>query len=88
MRAVAEDKDTAALMGVNVDRIITTTFAAGSSLAAVAGVMVGMYYSQIGHMMGHAVFQCVQDMKHQDGTSIPLHQPLHVLHDCRLHDIE
>jgi len=52
MRAVAEDKDTAALMGINVDRIITTTFATGSSLAAVAGVMVGMYYSQIGHMMG------------------------------------
>jgi branched-chain amino acid transport system permease protein len=41
MRAVAEDKDTAALMGVNVDRIIATTFATGSSLAAVAGVMVG-----------------------------------------------
>jgi len=52
MRAVAEDKDTAALMGINVDRIITTTFVAGSSLAAVAGVMVGMYYSQISHMMG------------------------------------
>jgi branched-chain amino acid transport system permease protein len=52
MRAVAEDKDTAALMGVNVDRIIATTFAAGSALAAVAGVMVGLYYSQIGHMMG------------------------------------
>ena len=52
MRAVAEDKDTAALMGINVDRIIATTFAAGSALAAVAGVMVGMYYSQISHMMG------------------------------------
>src|SRR5512136_974422 len=52
MRAVAEDKDTAALMGVNVDRIIATTFAAGSALAAVAGVMVGMYYGQISHMMG------------------------------------
>lgn len=52
MRAVAEDKDTAALMGVNVDRIIATTFAVGSALAAVAGVMVGMYYSQISHMMG------------------------------------
>jgi branched-chain amino acid transport system permease protein len=52
MRAVAEDKDTAALMGVNVDRIIATTFAAGSALAAVAGVMVGLYYSQISHMMG------------------------------------
>jgi branched-chain amino acid transport system permease protein len=52
MRAVAEDKDTAALMGINVDRIIVTTFVLGSSLAAVAGVMVGMYYTQINHMMG------------------------------------
>jgi len=52
MRAVAEDKETAALMGVNVDRVIATTFAVGSALAAVAGVMVGMYYSQISHMMG------------------------------------
>ena len=52
MRAVAEDNDTAALMGINVDRIIVTTFVVGSSLAAVAGVMVGMYYTQINHMMG------------------------------------
>lgn len=52
MRAVAEDKDTAALMGIDVDRIIVTTFVVGSALAAVAGVMVGMYYTQINHMMG------------------------------------
>jgi branched-chain amino acid transport system permease protein len=52
MRAVAEDKDTAALMGVNVNRIIAATFAVGSAAAAVAGVMVGMYYGQINHMMG------------------------------------
>ncbi|MBI4776926.1 MAG: branched-chain amino acid ABC transporter permease [Deltaproteobacteria bacterium] len=52
MRAVAEDKDAAALMGVNVDRIIVVTFVVGSCLAAVAGVMVGMYYTQINHMMG------------------------------------
>lgn len=52
MRAVAEDKIAASLMGINVDRIIQITFVVGSSLAAVAGVMVGMYYSQINHMMG------------------------------------
>ncbi len=52
MRAVAEDKDTAALMGIDVDRIIVTTFVVGSALAGVAGVMVGMYYTQINHMMG------------------------------------
>ncbi len=52
MRAVAENPDAAALMGINVNRIIVTAFAVGSGLAAVAGVMVGMYYSQIDHMMG------------------------------------
>lgn len=52
MRAVAEDKETAALMGINVDRIIVTTFFVGSLLAGAGGVMVGIYYTQINHMMG------------------------------------
>ena len=52
MRAVAEDKDTASLMGIDVNWIILTTFVIGSALAAAAGVMVGVYYTQIDHMMG------------------------------------
>ena len=52
MRAVAESKDAAALMGIDVNRIIMITFVAGSTLAAAAGVMVGIYYTQINHMMG------------------------------------
>jgi len=52
MRAVAENKEAAYLMGIDVNRIILITFVIGSSLAAVAGVMVGMYYTQINHMMG------------------------------------
>lgn len=52
MRAVAEDRTAASLMGIDVDAIIQVTFLIGSSLAAIAGVMVGMYYSQINHMMG------------------------------------
>jgi branched-chain amino acid transport system permease protein len=52
MRAVAEDKDTASLMGIDVNRIISHTFFIGSALAGAAGVMVGLYYTQIDHMMG------------------------------------
>ena len=37
MRAVSEDKDVAAMMGINVDRIIVTTFAIGGVLAGAAG---------------------------------------------------
>ncbi len=40
MRAVSEDRDAAQLMGINVNRSISTTFAIGSALAAVAGVLL------------------------------------------------
>jgi branched-chain amino acid transport system permease protein len=43
MRAVAEDKDTAALMGVDVDQVIVVTFALGALLAGAAGVMMGFH---------------------------------------------
>ncbi len=52
MRAVAEDKEAAFLVGIDVNGIIMITFIIGSALAAAAGVMVGMYYTQINHMMG------------------------------------
>lgn len=43
MRAVAEDRNTAALMGVNVDAVIVATFVLGSALAGAAGVMLGFH---------------------------------------------
>jgi branched-chain amino acid transport system permease protein len=44
MRAAFQDSDTAALMGVNVRLIYTTTFAMGSALAAAAGALLGPVY--------------------------------------------
>ncbi|HKZ44700.1 MAG TPA: branched-chain amino acid ABC transporter permease [Anaerolineales bacterium] len=52
MRAVSEDKDSAALMGINVDKVISRTFLIGSAMAGVAGVLVGLYYIQIKTNMG------------------------------------
>ena len=52
MRAVSEDKDTAAMMGINVDQVISRTFLIGSALAGIAGVMMGMFYLQIRTTMG------------------------------------
>jgi branched-chain amino acid transport system permease protein len=52
MRAISEDKDTAALMGVNVNQTISMTFFIGSALAGIAGVMVGLFYLQIRVDMG------------------------------------
>ncbi|MDA3847223.1 MAG: branched-chain amino acid ABC transporter permease [Vallitaleaceae bacterium] len=52
MRAVSEDKQAAQLMGVNVDLTISITFAIGSALAAVGGVLYAINYSQIFPTMG------------------------------------
>ena len=52
MRATAENYDVARLMGININRMIGVAFAIGSALAAVAGLMWGTKYGQIGPLMG------------------------------------
>ncbi|OJY57302.1 branched-chain amino acid ABC transporter permease [Thiobacillus sp. 0-1251] len=52
MRATAQSRQVASLMGVDVNRVIAATFAIGSALAAVAGVMVSAYYGLAHYYMG------------------------------------
>ena len=60
MRAVSEDRDAAQLMGINVNRTISVTFAIGSALAAIAGVLlcskVSSVYPTVGAMPGIRAF--------------------------------
>jgi branched-chain amino acid transport system permease protein len=52
MRAVSFNFETASLMGIPVDRVISTTFVIGSVLAAVAGILFGLSYPKIDPLMG------------------------------------
>jgi branched-chain amino acid transport system permease protein len=52
MRAVAEDKQTAALMGINVNSVISKTFALSGALGGAAGVMWGIQNGIIYHYVG------------------------------------
>ena len=52
IRAVAQDAETARTMGINFTLIVLVTFALGSSAAAIAGVMNGLYYNEINFGMG------------------------------------
>ncbi|MEW5941129.1 MAG: branched-chain amino acid ABC transporter permease, partial [Chloroflexota bacterium] len=52
MRAVSENKDTAALMGIDVNRIIVSTFAIGAAMAGAAGVLNSLVFRQIDFFVG------------------------------------
>lgn len=51
-RACAEDQKMAGLLGINTNRVISLTFVIGAALAAVAGVLVGMYYGVVNAYIG------------------------------------
>jgi len=53
IRAVAQDIVSAKLMGINVNRIVSITYAIGSALAAIAGVLVGVYFDAVYPTMGY-----------------------------------
>jgi branched-chain amino acid transport system permease protein len=53
MRATAQDKKMASLVGIDIGVVIIITFIMGSVLAAVAGVMVAMYYGLVNFYMGY-----------------------------------
>jgi branched-chain amino acid transport system permease protein len=52
IRAVAQDEETAKIMGINFTLVVLVTFAIGAGLAAVAGIMHGVYYNEINFSMG------------------------------------
>ena len=53
MRALAQNRVCAQLMGINVNRVIAFTFALGSAMGAVAGVLVAVYYNAMYPTMGY-----------------------------------
>ncbi|MFP5224352.1 MAG: branched-chain amino acid ABC transporter permease [Actinomycetota bacterium] len=52
MRATAQDREIAALMGIRVDRVISTTFAVGGIMAGIAGVLFALVFGQVSFQMG------------------------------------
>ena len=52
MRAVAQDRNMAMLLGVNVNRIISRTFIIGSALAAIGGVLIASHVGRINFYIG------------------------------------
>jgi branched-chain amino acid transport system permease protein len=52
IRAVSEDKEVATLMGINIDRMIVTTFVIGGMAAGAAGVLYALMFKQVHFFMG------------------------------------
>lgn len=54
MRATSHNLNSAKLIGINTDRIISFTFGIGSALACIAGLLVGIYYDAVFPIMGYS----------------------------------
>jgi branched-chain amino acid transport system permease protein len=52
IRAIAQDGETAKIMGINFERVVLITFALGSALGGLGGVVYGFYYSEINFNIG------------------------------------
>ena len=52
MRATAQDRDMAMLLGVDVNRVISVTFVVGSATAAIGGVLIASHIGQINFYIG------------------------------------
>jgi branched-chain amino acid transport system permease protein len=52
MRATAQDRDMAMLVGININKVISNTFIVGSALAAVGGVLVASYIGRVNFYIG------------------------------------
>jgi branched-chain amino acid transport system permease protein len=52
IRAASEDRETAGLMGISLDQVVSVTFFVGSAMAGAAGLLVGMYYNAVYSTMG------------------------------------
>jgi len=55
LRATSQDREMAGTCGMNVRRVVALTFAIGSALAGVAGMLVGIYYNSVSPTMGSVV---------------------------------
>jgi len=55
MRALAQDREAASFMGISVNKIISVTFLVGGMLGGIAGILTGLYYTQVDFAMGFSL---------------------------------